>query len=571
MPRGAVRQGRRGALPELRARAHRRLLLRGRLDPALGRRAVHPHRRDHPAPARQHRPAGRRHHGAARPRLDPGLDRHPDALQPPPRLPADAARRGTTTNFADYLRDNGSQRGWWSEFPKYIVSLLKAWYGEAATAGQRLVLRPPAPPLRRPLAHDDGGGDGRRRGQGLLPDGREPDRRLDARRPPSQGACASSTGWWCATSRRPRRAEFWRDAPEIERGEVRPEDIATEVFFFPCAAHTEKDGAFTNTQRLLQWHHKAIEPPGDCRSELHFIYHLGRILKRLYAGSQEPRDRPLQDVTWDYPTQAPAARTTPSRPPRRCSPRSTATRSADGKPVAGFAELRDDGSTACGCWIYSGSYKDGVNQPARRKPGREQSWVAPEWGWAWPANRRILYNRASADPEGRPWSERKRYVWWDAEAKRWTGEDVPDFIVDRPPSYRPPADAQGIATIGGDRSVHHAGRRPGLDLRPQRPPRRTAPHPLRAAGVDPREPALRPAVQPRPHGVEAARQPLPPRLGRPALPLRPDHLPADRAPHRRRHVALALLALRAAAGDVLRGLARSWRGRSGSTTAAGRR
>ena len=66
-------------------------------------------------------------------------------------------------------------------------------------------------------------------------------------------------------------AEFWRTAPEIERGEVRTEDIETEVFFFPAAAHTEKDGSFTNTQRLLQWHHKAVEPPGDCRSELQFM------------------------------------------------------------------------------------------------------------------------------------------------------------------------------------------------------------------------------------------------------------------------------------------------------------
>ena len=78
-------------------------------------------------------------------------------------------------------------------------------------------------------------------------------------------------------------ADFWRDAPEIERGEVKPEDIATEVFFFPAAAHTEKDGSFTNTQRLLQWHHKAVEPPGDARSELDFVFKFGQRLKRLYA------------------------------------------------------------------------------------------------------------------------------------------------------------------------------------------------------------------------------------------------------------------------------------------------
>src|SRR5437763_11489181 len=100
-------------------------------------------------------------------------------------------------------------------------------------------------------------------------------------------------------------AEFWRTSPEVVAGEVDPEDIATEVFFFPAAAHTEKDGTFTNTQRLLQWHHKAVEPPGECRSELHWIYHLGRRIREKLAGSDDLRDRPILDLTWDYPTQGP--------------------------------------------------------------------------------------------------------------------------------------------------------------------------------------------------------------------------------------------------------------------------
>ena len=89
---------------------------------------------------------------------------------------------------------------------------------------------------------------------------------------------------------------------------------------------------------------------------------------------------------------------------------------ATGRPLSGFTELRSDGSTACGCWIYSGIFADGVNQARRREPGdltKEGGHVSPEWAWAWPANRRMLYNRASADPAGRPWSERKKYVWWD--------------------------------------------------------------------------------------------------------------------------------------------------------------
>jgi formate dehydrogenase major subunit len=241
-------------------------------------------------------------------------------------------------------------------------------------------------------------------------------------------------------------AEFWKTAPEIDRGEIRPEDIKTEVFFFPAAAHTEKDGSFTNTQRLVQWHHKAVDPPGDSRSELHFLYHLGKRLKRLYAGSVEPRDRPILDLTWDYPThgdhQEPDAEAVIAEV--------NGFTVADRMPVNDYRDLKDDGSTACGCWIYSGSYKDGVNQTARKKPWTEQSWVAPEWAWSWPSNRRILYNRASADPDGEPWSERKKYVWWDAETGEWSGFDEPDFIKDRPPSYRPGRRATGVDTISGD-------------------------------------------------------------------------------------------------------------------------
>jgi formate dehydrogenase major subunit len=238
-------------------------------------------------------------------------------------------------------------------------------------------------------------------------------------------------------------AEFWRTAPEIERGDVRPEEIDTEVFFFPAAAHTEKDGSFTNTQRMLQWHHKAVDPPGDARSELSFVVDLGRRLKDLYRASDDPKDWPIRHLAWDYRVHGRLAE--PSAEDVLMEIHGTTI--ADGAPVAGFAELRDDGTTACGCWLYSGCFAGGVNQAARRVPHDRQTWVAPEWGWAWPMNRRILYNRASADPDGKPWSERKRYVFWDEAEGRWTGLDVPDFIEDRPPSYRPPKGARGIDAI----------------------------------------------------------------------------------------------------------------------------
>lgn len=239
-------------------------------------------------------------------------------------------------------------------------------------------------------------------------------------------------------------ATWWQDGPEIETGELRAEDVRTEVFFLPAAAHTEKDGSFTNTQRLLQWHHQAVEPPGDARSDLWFTYHLGRIIRQKLAGSADAMDRPVLDLAWDYPTKGPLA-----EPDAAAVLAEINGHDAEGTPLSSYEQLKPDGSTSCGCWIYCGVYADGVNQAARRKPGREQDWVAAEWAWAWPANRRILYNRASADPEGRPWSERKALVWWDPEKGEWSGHDVPDFKRDKAPGHQPSEDATGPEALSG--------------------------------------------------------------------------------------------------------------------------
>jgi formate dehydrogenase major subunit len=239
-------------------------------------------------------------------------------------------------------------------------------------------------------------------------------------------------------------ASFWSDGPEIESGELRTEEIPTEIFFLPAASHVEKEGSFTNTQRLLQWHFKAVEPKHDCRSELWFYYHLGRRIRERLAGSTDAKDRPILDLTWDYPTSG--ALQEPSAEAVLAEINGS---DSDGKPLGSYKELKPDGSTSCGCWIYCGVYADGVNQAARRKPHWEQAPVAPEWGWAWPANRRLIYNRASADPNGEPWSERKRYVWWDARKKKWTGDDVPDFDEQKPPDYTPADDAKGPDAIAG--------------------------------------------------------------------------------------------------------------------------
>jgi formate dehydrogenase major subunit len=344
-----------------------------------------------------------------------------------------------------YLRLNESPSGWWGEYKKYFVSLMKAWYGEAATKesdwcyGYLPTLSGDHSHMNTVVDMVDGAV------KGYFVMGENPV--VGSMNGALQREGLRKLDWLVVRDfQLIETAEFWRDAPEIARGETTPEKIATEVFFFPAAAHSEKDGSFTNTQRMLQWHHKAVDPPGDCRSELDFVFKLGERLKQLYSSEYEnPRNWPIRDFTWDYPTHG-----------RSREPNAEAVLHeingytvADGKPVEGFTSLKEDGSTACGCWIYSGVYQDGQNMSARRKPHWEQNWVAPEWAWVWPQNRRILYNRASADPAGKPWSERKQLVWWDEAKQEWAGEDIPDFIVQRPPTYRPPKDARGKDTISG--------------------------------------------------------------------------------------------------------------------------
>lgn len=344
----------------------------------------------------------------------------------------------------DYLHSNEAATAWWSELPKYVVSLLTAWFGPQARreAEFGFGLLPRLTGNHSHLVTVADMADGKLEGYFVM--GENP--AVGSANAGLQRRALGRLRWLVVRDLvLTETAEFWRQGPEHERGETSPESIDTEVFFFPAAAHTEKDGSFTNTQRLLQWHHKAVEPPGAARSELHFMFHLGRRLKQRYAGSSAARDRAIQALTWDYPTQGPHQ----DPDAEAVLAEINGYRVADGSPVSGFTELAADGSTACGCWIYAGCRAEGKNQTARRRPAAEQRWVAPEWGWAWPANRRILYNRASADPQGRPWSERKRLVWWDSEQGRWVGHDVPDFLADRAPDYEPPEGAEGLAAISG--------------------------------------------------------------------------------------------------------------------------
>jgi formate dehydrogenase major subunit len=356
---------------------------------------------------------------------------------------------GRYNDLAGYLESIASQeqKGFWTAADTYVISLLKAWFGDAATAENDFGFD------WLPWINGDHSTystamdmlDDKVEGFFLL--GQNP--AVGSSNGKLQRLAMAHLKWLVVRDLNMiESATFWKDGPEIATGELRTADIATEVFFLPAAAHTEKDGTFTQTQRMLQWHHKAVDPPGDARSELHFFHELGRALRARLASSAAQRDAPVRNLTWDYPTAA-DGEPDAAAVLREINGRHLAGERA-GELLSTFADMRADGSTAGGCWIYTGVFAGDVNQAARRKPGGEQSWVAPEWGWAWPMNRRILYNRASADPEGRPWSARKAYVWWDEELSRWTGHDVPDFPVTKAPSFRPEPGTGGPAGLAGD-------------------------------------------------------------------------------------------------------------------------
>jgi formate dehydrogenase major subunit len=343
-----------------------------------------------------------------------------------------------------FVELSGPDTGVWGSLKSYMVSLLRAWWGDAARPENDFAFdylpridgdHSHYPMMLRMI-------DGQTKGFIVI--GQNPV--VGSANSALQRKALANLEWLVVRDvNEIETAAFWYDSPEVEAGEVSPEQIGTEVFFMPAAAHTEKDGTFTNTQRLLQWHSKAVEPPQDCRSDLWFAHKLGQLVRAKLAGSEDPKDLPLLDLTWDYPTHGPQ-----EEPDAETIMQEVSGRHADGSFVAKYQELADDGSTTCGSWIHAGIYADGVNQSARKKPGGEQSWIAPEWGWAWPGNRRILYNRASADPEGNPWSERKRYVWWDAEKERWQSlGDEPDFEPDKAPGYEPPRKAKGMDAIRG--------------------------------------------------------------------------------------------------------------------------
>ena len=412
----------------------------------------------------------------------------------PGYLPAPSARTPEHATLDGYLAKEMPTTGWWANGRKYVVSFLKAWYGDAATAdnewGYQLLPKNVGDHSHMPMftAMHDGVI------KGFMAIGQNP--AVGGQNATYQRAGLARLEWMVVRDIfMTETAEFWK-APDV--GD--PGAIETEVFFLPSTTVPETDGSFTNTQRLVQWHEKALDPPGDCRSDLWFTHHLYKRLRAMYeraplpgqggrgAGSVEgasprggvmnpgtpgdqagvkgqggapvapaPRDSlsaprstlallpfvdPLLSLTWNFREEG------PMREPHVLDilKEINGYTVADRVPVKSFGDLKDDGSTASGAWIYTGIYPaEGVNKAAARVA---DDYVSLGWGFAWPANRRTLYNRASADPAGQPWSERKRYVWWDGA--KWTGYDVPDFPATKPPTYRGVWSKGGVDAHDGD-------------------------------------------------------------------------------------------------------------------------
>ena len=444
---------------------------------------------DPAAAARQHRPPGRRHHGAARPRLDPGLDRHPDALRPAARLPADAARRreGELDARGLHRRRTAPTRGWWSNFDKYIVSLLKAWFGDAATAENDYGFgRLPKitgnhshfPTMLRAL---DGGLDG------LFVMGQNP--AVGSQHAGLQRRALAELKWLVVRDLAEiETATFWRDSPEVARRRAAHRGHPDRGL--PDARRrrtSRRTGTSPTRSGCCSGATRRSTRPATRARELWFMHHLAKrvqgALRRTRRASATGRSC---NLTWDYPEHG-EHRASPT--PRPCCKEINGYDVATGEPVDRLRRARrTTASTACGCWIYSGVFADGVNQARRREPGDLDA--AGRLGLA-----RVGVGVAGQPPhplQPRLRRPRGQAVVGAQEATsggtrstgKWTGYDVPDFPVDKAPGLprRRRTPRAWTRSRGDDPFIMMAdGTR--LAVRAQRPARRAAADALRAARV----------------------------------------------------------------------------------------
>jgi formate dehydrogenase major subunit len=349
--------------------------------------------------------------------------------------------RDAHPDLKTWLEKETPKGGFWVNRPKFMVSLLKAWYGDKATAEneygyQWLPKRASADAYSHQHMFVD-----MYKGviKGFLSDGQNP-----AVGGPNAKLARAALGKleWLVVKDIfvTETAEFWK-APGVS-----PKDVKTEVFFLPAAPAAEKDGSLTNTMRLIQWHERAVKPPGDVTSDAEFFVSLAKRLQKMYAGSKKDRDQGFLAASFQYgddpkePNMELVLKEINGYATQEITDKDGKVVYKPGQALNTFAHMTDDGKTAGGCWIYTGVTVEGpdgklINKSNLRKPADDKDYLAHGWGFAWPANRRILYNRASADLQGKPWSEKKKLIWWDPAAPgqepdkkgKWVGLDVPDF------------------------------------------------------------------------------------------------------------------------------------------------
>ena len=384
--------------------------------------------------------------------------------------------QGAHPTFQEYLEKTTPKTSFWVNNPKFVVSQLKAWWGEAATKENDFAYHYLPKREKADAYSHQHFIVGMYKGQvkGFICMGQNP--AVDSPNAKMTRAGLRNLEWMVVVDLfETETAAIWKDptVPDAKNSKV-------EVFFIPAAPAAEKEGSLTNTMRLVQWHLRAVEPPGSARSDAAFIYDLGLRLKELYKGSKAAKDRPLLDLVWDYKHDPKDPKKEPNMELVLKEINGYATRDIEkdekvlykkGQPIPAFVNLMDDGSTACGNWLYTGIYPaDGKNLALRREKAAPGDYMNHNWGFAWPANRRILYNRASADPSGKPWSEKKKLIWWDPNADgatpdkkgKWVGLDVPDFGAFMAPDA-PKAKEGPLKGIGGvDAFIMRADGKGGL-------------------------------------------------------------------------------------------------------------
>lgn len=345
--------------------------------------------------------------------------------------------------LADYLTVETPAGGYWTNKPKFFISLLKEYYGDYATVDNDYAYDM-MPKLNgknqshiQLFEHMAAGNM-----EGLFLWGQNP--AVGGPNCRMERKAMENLKWMVAI-------DLWETETSIfwsEKAGVNPADINTEVFLLPAACHYEKQGEVANSGRWIQWRYKAVEPLGESMDDLEIVSELYHKVKELYEAEGGANPEQITKLTWDYMGDDGKADI------RKVARAINGYTVADGKPLANFTKLAADGSTACGNWIYSGYYNnvdsmEPADQPTGARNNVDEPGAGLEkpvgshlgWSFAWPVNRRIIYNRGSADPSGKPYNEDKVLVKWDGE--KWLTNDVPDFgykvvAVDGTVTWTPP-------------------------------------------------------------------------------------------------------------------------------------